>query len=454
MSTEGRKRIAVLMAGLEKEYQRDYADGLRQAADEHHADLFFFVCQGFPETARVVDVHSESRVLFLPRLNDFDGVITLSRTFPDRQAVIALEEQLRQNRQVRQVFLDVPGDYGTRIGFDDNVSLKSLMAHMLENHGCRRFALVTGPVGNTVADARAAVCRDYITEHGGEVVLTADGSWTETGGRQAALRVLELSRLPDAVICGNDDMALALIDCLAEHGVRVPQDVLVTGFDATRDAVERGLTTIRRSVRQAGMLSVERLLGQENIDGNVLLTTRVLPGTSCGCEACRPQYSREKDAAEQRFVQQSLLRGVGFTSEMCGTSSLQEAGEVFLKFGRLWGAEDFHIVVDPRFFCAADSGRDGQLPEQLLLLAGRHKAHSQTCISFEGRCLLPDLAEREEASALAFLPLYYRDRSIGYVAVDLKRASSIAMLPVQTLIDCALTELAQRMAIRGYIDTL
>jgi len=67
---------------------------------------------------------------------------------------------------------------------------------------------------------------------------------------------------------------------------------------------------------------------------------------------------------------------------------------------------------------------------------------------------VPFLKEEHEPLSLAFLPLYYLDRSIGYMAVDLEQAGSPAMLPLQTLIDCSLMELSQRLAIRGYIDTL
>lgn len=97
------------------------------------------------------------------------------------------------------------------------------------------------------------------------------------------------------------------------------------------------------------------------------------------------------------------------------------------------------MVVDPDFFRTEDSGREGLNGREMLLLAGYHDGQEQICIPFNSRELLPGLANRAMASALAFLPLYYQDRSIGYIAADLERAGSIAMLPLQTLADCALT---------------
>lgn len=153
-------------------------------------------------------------------------------------------------------------------------------------------------------------------------------------------------------------------------------------------------------------------------------------------------------------MEEALLRGVGFTSRMCATSNLQEAGRECVNFARLWKANDFHIAVDPDFFTTTDSGRSIPGPAELLLLGGVHGEHEQVCVPFRSKELLPGLSDRSEAAALVFLPLYYQDKSFGYAVVDLERAASIAMLPLQTLVDCALTELSQRLAIHAYIETL
>lgn len=244
------------MAGPDKQYQRDFARGLRETAQRVDAELRFFVCQGFPEAERVVNERSECQILDLPRLEEYDGIITLSRTIPDREAAQRLEARLSRHRTIPQVFLDHAGDYGIRIAFDDQTSLRTLIDHMVDVHGCRTFALITGAAGNTVADARASACWSQIIRRGGSVEMTYDGRWTSQGGRLAALELLKLERLPDAAICGNDDMASALIATLQEHGVHVPHDIKVTGFDARPDALRQGVTTIFRPVDRAGNLAV------------------------------------------------------------------------------------------------------------------------------------------------------------------------------------------------------
>lgn len=115
---------------------------------------------------------------------------------------------------------------------------------------------------------------------------------------------------------------------------------------------------------------------------------------------------------------------------------------------------DFHIVVDPAFFRDSTSHRGQGLPDELLLLAGVHEDQEQTCVSFSKKELLPGMDAWAHRGFLAFLPLYYIDRNIGYAVLDQERTGSMAILPMQTLISCAFAELSQRLAIQGYAETL
>ena len=107
-----------------------------------------------------------------------------------------------------------------------------------------------------------------MTETGGEGadrVLLGDFSyeWGQQAGKQ-----LVAGSLPDAVLCGDDVIALGLLRSLRDAGVRVPEDVLVTGYDdiGFADLSNPGLTTIRQPVTELGAESARLLrsrLGQQ-----------------------------------------------------------------------------------------------------------------------------------------------------------------------------------------------
>ena len=111
----------------------------------------------------------------------------------------------------------------------------------------------------------------------------------EADGRRVAGLVLSGDIAADGLVCANDELALALMRELRTAGLRVPQDLAVTGWDDEKAAryIEPGLTTVRQPVHGLGVLAAERLheLVQDAdapVPDKGLDTTLVVRG-SCGC---------------------------------------------------------------------------------------------------------------------------------------------------------------------------
>ena len=117
----------------------------------------------------------------------------------------------------------------------------------------------------------------------------APGGFTEAGGRQAVAALLAEGRVPRAIVCGNDEMAIGALIALRARRLRVPADVAVTGFDdiAAAHHVRPGLTTVRQPMRELGEQSVRMLLGRIADPAaprqSVMLPTQTVIRRSCGC---------------------------------------------------------------------------------------------------------------------------------------------------------------------------
>jgi LacI family transcriptional regulator len=91
------------------------------------------------------------------------------------------------------------------------------------------------------------------------------------------------------VVCANDQMAVGAIHVLAAHGLRVPEDVAVVGFDDVPLArhLSPTLTTVRQPSRQLGAVAVETLvalLEDANLaKRDIVLPTELIVRGSCGC---------------------------------------------------------------------------------------------------------------------------------------------------------------------------
>ena len=117
----------------------------------------------------------------------------------------------------------------------DNASGVDLAVRHLLESGRSRLAMVNGPLETSPGAVRGRAFREALAAAGLAVdpaSIECAADFTHTAGRAAAERLLSRYR-PDAVMCGNDLIAVAVIRTLAERGLRVPDDVAVAGIDDT-----------------------------------------------------------------------------------------------------------------------------------------------------------------------------------------------------------------------------
>ena len=86
------------------------------------------------------------------------------------------------------------------------------------------------------------------------------GDFRERSGYKAAKLLLLSENMPQVLVCANDNMAIGAMRAFRERGVRVPQDIAVTGFDGTNLASELGLTTVDIPNYERGYLAAQQLL--------------------------------------------------------------------------------------------------------------------------------------------------------------------------------------------------
>jgi LacI family transcriptional regulator len=161
-------------------------------------------------------------------------------------------------------------------------------AHLALQHlldlGHRRIAAITGPSGWVATEDRrrgyhAAVAAAGIMPDPG---LEVEANFEIDGGVAAAEQLFELPEPPTAIFAFNDNLAIGAIHAARAHGLRVPEDVSIVGFDDVEHAtiVTPALTTVRQPLAEMGRTAVSllsRLIeGQQFETLHVELATRLV----------------------------------------------------------------------------------------------------------------------------------------------------------------------------------
>jgi LacI family transcriptional regulator len=211
-----------------------------------------------------------------------DGMVVLGRTVDDD--VIA--EVLARNVPVVVVARDrVRG--ADSVNAENEHSAEALAAH-LAAHGHRSFAFLGDAEISPDAFHRWSGLVRALRAHGVAVPeRPVPCPFDEDGGREAA-SVLLRADPPDALVCANDEIALGAITAAERLGMRVPDDLAVTGWDDVMAARHSrpGLTTVRQPMRQLGAWAArrlhDRLGGDTSAPRHEVLRTQLVVRASCG----------------------------------------------------------------------------------------------------------------------------------------------------------------------------
>jgi len=176
------------------------------------------------------------------------------------------------------------------IGFvsDDAGGARAAVEHLLAL-GRRRIAHVTGPESFAVVHSRAGAYRQVLAEAGLPDRDPLPGTWSEAWGHAAVTRLFDGSDRPDAIFCGNDQIARGVIDALRERGLDVPGDVGVVGFDNWEIVAAQSrppLTSVDMNLaalgREAGLTLLSLVDGKPVQAGIRKLPCRLVVRQSCG----------------------------------------------------------------------------------------------------------------------------------------------------------------------------
>ena len=408
--------------------------GLKRFVDDHkNVQLCVFDCFG-KDLDNAKD-RSEYAIFDLPDLSRFDGLLVQGNQIVLDRVRKELEARISR-LGIPAVTVDCPMEGCTLVTVDNRAAQRDIASHIIRAHGARRLVYLTGNIGNGCPEGQDRLdgfldaCReDGLDESGIEVVQC---TWRTTDGNTVAERWLaEGKPLPDAFVCANDEMALGVIETLEQNGVRIPRDVIVTGFDdlTSAELCSPRLSTVNRDYGRMNYTAMEVLLarieGRETRDV-IPMEHRLVCSESCGCrETARADTVRLKFFQQTRFLKNFYTLQDQMAEQLFDANGLEDLMDIVEKNHRIFGCNNVYLCINDYYFDNYDKNQWQQDSrsfgrEMILAACGRHDAATgarHLYARFPSANLLPDALIRSERF-LMFYPLHYNTYSIGYLVMN------------------------------------
>jgi DNA-binding LacI/PurR family transcriptional regulator len=248
--TRRTRTIGLVVTTVADPFAGEVACGVEQAAKEHGYAVFLADSNADPEQERkLVEELAERRV---------DGIVVTS------SRVGALYLPLLKELSVPIVLVNdqYPGEFVHSVMIANREGALAAAGHLI-GLGHQRIAYIGDRYGFQSDTERLAGYKQALAEAGlefaHELAVLAD-SRPETA-IEAMNKLLDLKQPPTAVCCYNDITALGALRAIYRRGLRVPQDISITGFDDLFFAayLEPSLTTVRQPMRRMGEIAMENL---------------------------------------------------------------------------------------------------------------------------------------------------------------------------------------------------
>lgn len=279
-------KIAVLIGGIIYDSQKELINGINDFSKQESAKVFVFTCGG---DIYSVNDHSkgEFQIYSLPDLSLFDGIIAAPNTIQNAEVVKVLEDRLSKLTIPVIVIDGKMGDLCS-IGVDNEQAVYEMTEHVIVEHGKRKILYLSGPAENVEGIQRLAGFQKCVEAHHlsneKDFSIMYGDYWIDSGS-SVIQECLQTFGIPEAVICANDYMAIGALEELKNMGYRVPEDVIITGFDNSFDGQYHmpRITTIAKPMYEIGMEAC-RCLVEKDIKHKVYhFPVKKVFSESCGC---------------------------------------------------------------------------------------------------------------------------------------------------------------------------
>lgn len=433
MLNNRKKTIGVFVCKLPEYFQRTLCGALADEAVANGYNLVVFSTFGEYDNNHDY-VEGESNCLYIPNYDELDGIILCLDVFDIPGMAGKLIEQVKEKAHCPVISIRQKRDEFISVLSDDKKAIMAMVDHLIDEHNAKRIYYLSGPSYMHDIRMREDGFRERMKSRGvafREEYIFMGNLWYNIG-KEAVDYFLSLDdERPDAILCANDYMAISVCEELCDRGFRVPEDIIVTGFDDVEEArdIYPMLTTVEacpENFARCAMEIIKKAERGEKLEKQYYISTQNQYRNSCGCkEAEEAKQIFRKQFKKNQHLVHLYKQNMFMVFRMEGIRDYQGLPDLVGKFveGNT-GVSDFYICLNPDEKYELDDSRKSPYEDEMEMLLHAYYGKKMSIEVpmpqrlFKRKNLLPADEVTDRPCVFYINPLHYRKHCFGYAIIS------------------------------------
>ena len=285
----GSLNFGVIISGANEEYQGTILSGIHEYAQENDINIAHFIAFGGVLDGNRNDI-GEFNIFNLINYDMLDGVILLTNTISSPEIADKIISTLKQMYiPVSCIDRDIDDFY--HVGIDNYKAMREVVEHIVVHHNISDINFISGTVTNPENILRFKAYKDVLAEHNipYDESKVYYGMFRERDGNEGIEDFIKRGTIGKAIICANDATAIGAVSTLEDHGYKIPDDILITGFDNVFNAknYSPSITSVSRPLKKSGYIACQQVhncIMEIEQERSIILDTELTASKSCGCD--------------------------------------------------------------------------------------------------------------------------------------------------------------------------
>lgn len=416
------KILGICSAEIQREIEKKVIFSISKYATQHGYKVMLFNTFGDMYSDLNFEI-GERSVYKLVNHDLIDALIVMPATIERDDAVSEIVSDAKESGiPVFSFDQEFESCKSVHLKYADN--FEKIVSHVVKDHGCKNVYMMAGMRNNSFSQERIDTYKKVLEENGIEFDenKVMYGSFWSIPAKMAMEELFKTTTvMPEAIVCANDIMAITVCQELRNHGYRIPEDVIVTGFDGAEmeKYTSPRLTTAEPDYEELGRLMIElvdKAVAGEEVPQKSEVSYFVRISESCGCKNSNPADVLEKvlelsDTIGWSEGHESYM--FTYASTMGHCDDVEKIGE------QMWRFADHNSWVCLNTDCF-DEQREKYRYKKFFTakmnnILTRHSKEFIGSRIFNTSQLIPDMeTEFENHDCFLFMPIHHQQNVMGY----------------------------------------